>query len=75
MMHTIEDMNQLEQGGYLCCLTCQAWHDDGFCYPDDHSKHCGHELKPIGSHMDPDESLMVLKCQGQAPKLWTPGKG
>ena len=33
------------------CFTCMGWYDDTECYPGDHSRHCGHELKVLGQEV------------------------
>ena len=38
--------DELERDGYLYCFDCGDWFDDTLCYPGDHSRHCGHHMKP-----------------------------
>ena len=37
-----------EAAGLRYCFTCCSWEDDTDCYHGDHSRHCGHALKPMG---------------------------
>ena len=43
-----------EAAGLRYCFTCGSWDDDTDCFPGDHSRHCGHELKPLGTATYPD---------------------
>ena len=47
-----------EAAGLRYCFTCMSWEDDTDCYPGDHSRHCGHELKPLGMEKAPDLRLV-----------------
>ena len=42
---------EMERCGLRYCFTCSSWEDDTDCFPDDHSRHCGHELKLLGFEM------------------------
>jgi len=49
MLQDIHDrVSQNEELGLRYCFTCCSWEDDTDCYPGDHSRHCGHELKVRG---------------------------
>lgn len=41
-------VHRMESNGQRYCFTCMDWHDDTVCYRGDHSRHCGHALKPLG---------------------------
>ena len=56
-------VHELESGGYLYCHDCGNWYDDTYCYPEDHSRHCGHTLKPAGDDEWPPPHAMVTTCQ------------
>ena len=62
--YQINDAEQraLDTSGWVYCYTCQDWHDDTYCWPQDHSWHCGHSLKPTGDDWIPDAGTMVLTC-------------
>ena len=47
----IERALEHEQAGLRYCFTCSSWEDDTDCFAGDHSRHCGHELKPLGFEM------------------------
>ena len=49
MLQDIHDrVSRNEESGLRYCFTCGSWEDDTDCYPGDHSRHCGHELKALG---------------------------
>ena len=64
MTYQVDDTERqaLEAAGWLYCHTCQGWYDDTYCWPEDHSHHCGHLLKPTGDDWIPD-ATMVLVCR------------
>ncbi len=65
----------LEAHGWLYCRTCGGWYDDTYCWPGDHSQHCGHRLMPAGDAYAPD-SIMVLVCESATAVPTTPaGRG
>lgn len=47
-----------EGAGLRYCFTCNDWDDDTDCFPGDHSRHCGHELKPLGLEIAPEYRLI-----------------
>ena len=65
-MRTEEEMVQLENGGYRYCFTCADWCDDTDCYQEDHSRHCGHHLKPLGMLLPHSNAMgkFVFICNG-----------
>ena len=50
----------MEAGGYSWCYTCGDWEDDTHCYPDDHSRHCGHHVKPVGVEVAEEKKTHVM---------------
>ena len=66
---TNAEQRELEAAGWAYCFTCQGWNDDTYCWPQDHSRHCGHRLKPTGGDWVPGPSSMVLVCQYGAKAL------
>ena len=74
------DMPVMERGGYAWCFSCSAWEDDTDCFGDDHSRHCGHPIKPPSMSFFGASMVMVciepLKATlGESgPKLWAPGQ-
>ena len=57
------ERRNLEISGWVYCYTCRGWHDDTYCWPQDHSQHCGHKLKPTGDDWVPGATTMVLMCR------------
>lgn len=51
-----------QAAGLQYCYSCMGWHDDTACYPGDHSRHCGHQLKPISVTLSHGYRLI---CTGQ----------
>ena len=52
---------KMESAGLRYCFTCGSWDDDTDCYPEDHSRHCGHELKPLGFELDRAYRLICVR--------------
>lgn len=51
-------VHRMESSGQRWCFTCMGWHDNTDCFPGDHSRHCGHELKPLGMEMAQEYRLV-----------------
>lgn len=60
-MQQPHEIRALEEGGYTYCYACRQWEDDAFCYPDDHSRHCGHVLQALG--LPANAASMVVVCR------------
>ena len=66
---------ELERCGHGYCFTCLSWEDDTDCFPGDHSRHCGHELKPLGFEMANEYRLICtndLRLIGLQPQVGQP---
>ena len=59
-------IGELEQDGWQFCIACDIWADDTVCYPDDHSRHCGHALKPVDD-WDPQSTIVQTCVKGIRP--------
>lgn len=62
----IDRATEMERSGLRYCFTCTMWEDDTDCFPGDHSRHCGHELKPLGFEIAPEYRLI---CTEQIDQL------
>ena len=62
------EIEGLEVGGYTYCYQCESFEDDAYCYPGDHSRHCGHAMKPHGHSYEPTATMRLL-CVGMGGKV------
>ena len=58
-------VHRMESAGLRWCFTCCSWEDDTDCRRDDHSRHCGHALKPLGMEM-PQQYRLICTAKSDA---------
>ena len=60
-----KEIIERESAGLRYCYSCQAWEDDTDCLPGDHSRHCGHALKPLSLDLSPAYRLICAGRPGE----------